>query len=101
MKHLQTLLTHCSIKSLPVLLTLVLHFVTGAPFDKSYDVNIASASSTEIHEEKQAATNYFIDNIIEAFHNSWASKLDPLHVQKYRLSFSKDFLGLQFNGEYD
>lgn len=81
---------------------------TGAPFDKSYDLHLLSPnldpSSNFAHEEaheKQLATNYFVDNIIEAFLNSWASKLDPLRVQKFRLAFSKDFLGLQFNGEYD
>ena len=103
--HHQALLTHYFMVTFLPLLTLI-SLSTSAPIDKSYDLYFASSSSSsnslsEEAQERQLATNYFIDNIIEAFVNSFASKLDPLRVQTFRLTFSKDFLGLQFNGEYD
>ena len=50
-------------------------------------------------EELQNATNWFIDDVIDAFRESLGSKIDPLSVPEQSVSFEKDLIVFTLKGD--
>ena len=78
-----------------ILLSLISSYLSAPAVRRpSLDVLFPSAE-----DDIQSATNFFVDDVIAMFRDSWAKKLDPLRIPNQRFSFETTFLSMKIRGE--
>ena len=55
---------------------------------------------TYSEDDVQSATNFFVDDVINMFRDSWGRKLDPLKIPNQRFSFERTFISMKIRGKY-